>query len=420
MRLTDEQLHALKDRHPVSDLAGQWVKLRRKRKGEFVGPCPICSDDPQSKTAGRFECDADKWVCAVCADGGDVIALVMRREGVDFAGAIERLGGGRAEVITPEIAERRGLQAFQRLGVAADMPPAFPDGYDDRLRAAYVEGWRKAARRANYAAMARERERTRLHAFWRETAPLAQAEGLHHYFRSRGLDLPPDRARLGWHPSMPYFADGREHEPLLIHRGPAMLAPILAPDGRFSGLHITWLDPRTPKGKAELRHPVTGEALPAKKVRGSKAGGYLDLGGAPAASARRMIAGEGIETVLAVYSALRRAGRDLSATMLRAGVDLGNLAGRAVETVDHPELKTGNGRPQRVPGLEPDLASPAMPVPDEIDDLVLLGDGDSDPFLTRMAMERAAARHARPGRLVRIRFAPAGQDFNDMIARERA
>jgi hypothetical protein len=94
-----------------------------------------------------------------------------------------------------------------------------------------------------------------------------------------------------------------------------MLAPIL---GARRPLFRACISPgsiRRPKGKAQIIHPDTGEVLPAKKVRGSKAGGYIDLGGARAAS--RMIAGEGIETVAAVHTALKRAGRDLSRTLFR-------------------------------------------------------------------------------------------------------
>jgi len=411
-RLSPDQLNALKDRHPVADLAAQWVTLRRKRAGEYVGPCPICSDDPHSKTAARFKCDSNKWLCAVCSDGGDVIALVMKRDGVDFAGAIERLGGVRAEAVTPPVAERRGLQAHRSGAGIGDCPAE----YDDSLSAAWCRGWRSGEKRAGYAAMARERERQRLLNFCAGARPYHDAPALQAYFRGRGLDAPPPGARLGWHPDMPYFADGRENEPLLIHRGSAMLAPILAPGDRFAGMHITWLDANGPKGKARLIHPETGAELPAKKVRGSKAGGWIDLGGChPADLNIRMIAGEGIETVMAVHTALRRAGRDLSRTLFRSGVDLGNLCGRALETVRHPALKDAAGRARRVPGLEPDLAAPAMPVPSGISELILLGDGDSDPFLTHTAMARAAARHAQPGRRVAVRFAPDGKDFDDMI-----
>ena len=36
-------------------------------------------------------------------------------------------------------------------------------------------------------------------------------------------------------------------------------------------------------------------------------------------------------------------------------------------------------------------------------------------MLTQYAMERAARRYARAGREIRIAFAPAGRDFNDVL-----
>lgn len=404
--IPDDQLDALKDRNPVHAVAGAWVTLRRHRRTAFVGPCPICSDNPQSKTAARFECDADKWVCAVCEDGGDVIKLVAKREGIDFRAAVDRLGGVRDEIATPDIARRRGLKDL-RAGVAADAVP-----YDDAtLAAAWRAGHADGRRQADYAAFARNRERERLRSFLRASTRISGTP-VEHYLAGRGL-IVPDNARLRFHPAMHLFTSGREVEPVVAHVGPAMLAPFYGADGAGIGLHITWLDQNGPKGKARVIDPETGEVLPAKKMRGSKAGGYIDLGGAP--DARRMIAGEGIETVAAVYTALLRAGRDLSATAFRAAGDLGNLAGRAVATIPHPTLKTSADRVQRVPGLDPDLTSPALPVPDAIEELVLLGDGDSDPFTTGAAMERAKARHARPGRLVRVAFAPRGFDFDDLL-----
>jgi hypothetical protein len=35
--------------------------------------------------------------------------------------------------------------------------------------------------------------------------------------------------------------------------------------------------------------------------------------------------------------------------------------------------------------------------------------------LTENAMERAARRYARQGRVIRIAFAPSGLDFNDLL-----
>ncbi len=73
-------------------------------------------------------------------------------------------------------------------------------------------------------------------------------------------------------------------------------------------------------------------------------------------------------------------------------------------------------RPVFVPGYDPDLGSEAVPVPDWISDLVLLGDGDSEPVMTRAALRRGCARHARDGRTVRALFAPAGGDWADVAA----
>ena len=54
-------------------------------------------------------------------------------------------------------------------------------------------------------------------------------------------------------------------------------------------------------------------------------------------------------------------------------------------------------------------------IPDSVIELILLGDGDSDPFTTQMALARGAARYARPGLSVRVAMAPQGRDFNDVL-----
>lgn len=401
--LSDAQLDDIKTRNPVDAVAGQWVKLRRKGGrdgGTFVGPCPICSRNTQSKSATRFECDADEWKCAVCPGGGDVISLVRKRDGLSFTEAVERLGGAGIVTETPASARRRGVQDF-RAGVAGDDPLNVPPQYSgSELAAAWLDGWRSEERRERGNALYRERERARLFRMWTEAGWILAGTPAHQYLCRRGYDILP-RARLRSHPNMPMFADGREQEPRMLHRGPAMLAAIIGADGRFVGLHITWLDPRGPKGKARVIDALTGEVMPAKKSRGSKAGGYIDLGYIGDRPGPRMFVAEGIETLLAAYTALLRSGRLREGDRFRCAIDLGNLAGKAIETVEHPTLKTEKGRPQRVPGPDPDLASRAMPVPDDVEELVILGDGDSEPFLTRNAVERSRRRHSREGRVVR-------------------
>jgi hypothetical protein len=122
--------------------------------------------------------------------------------------------------------------------------------------------------------------------------------------------------------------------------------------------------------------------------------------------------------VLSAYTAHVAGGRDVSATAWWAAGDLGNMAGPHEALREHPLLRQPNGRPKRLPGPVPDLTKPGLPIPDEVTELILLGDGDSERVLTEWAMTRAARRYARDGRIVRIAFAPAGMDFNDVLQGE--
>lgn len=106
-RFSEAQLQEIRDRHPVKDVAAGYVTLRRSGT-KLIGPCPICSDNPQSKTAKRFEIADGRWCCAVCEDGGDVLQLVMRAEGLNLRGAVEHLGGARH--VDPEEAARREVE----------------------------------------------------------------------------------------------------------------------------------------------------------------------------------------------------------------------------------------------------------------------------------------------------------------------
>jgi hypothetical protein len=425
MRFNAQQIIDIKDRNRVDKLAGALVMLRNARAsrdfphGRQVGPCPFCSKDGQSKTDSRFECDGDKWVCAACADGGDVIAFVSKEKGLDqkkdFARILEHLGGVAEVEETPESARRAGGKAFREgkaeTGWPADLPP--------HLRDAWARGWRDAAAAEKTNADFRERERKRLYdGYWKPIKPW-RGTIVQRYFERRGL-LVPDNARIGYLPDCPMHADGGERA-IVVHTGPAMLCPILRPDAshesgeRFSGLHFTWLDLNQPKGKAVIVHPDTGEVLPSKKSRGTKQGGYIDLGGCAWREAETVVSGEGNENTLAGYTILMRAGRDVARTNFRCAIDLGNLAGKARDRLPHPKLKTDSGRVRKVPGVVPDLESPAMPLPPRAHRVVWMCDGDSDPFITKCAMQRGVARRERDDLKQVLMWPGVGADWNDVV-----
>lgn len=365
------------------------VNLRRHGK-EMIGPCPICSTDLNDKTATRWQTKAGGWVCAVCSDGGDVIRLVEKARSVEFKAAVEWLGG----VVTVDPAAEAARRAQREA--------------EDKRKADQAQQYRDREIRGLWGVYSRAGDPRRTI--------------VEEYLRNRGIplpDWPEGAARLRLVPDMAYSHgtvtdDAGRRSARVIHRGPAMVAPI-AKSGRFCGLHVTWLAPGGTKLK--ICDPETGAALPARKVRGSKTGAVIELINHP--QPRRLIIGEGIETVLTVWHAMRSCDLDLSEVAFWSAVDLGNLGGKASGTVVHPELMTAGGRRRRVPGPDADLAAEGIAVPDSVAEVTMLGDGDSDWVTTRCAVHRGAQRFsaARVDRVVKAAWAIQGLDFNDMLLR---
>lgn len=338
------------------------------------------------------------WFCRASQKGGDALALAEYLDGCDFLTAVETVSGeprprGRGE--TPQ--ERDAREARQR----------------DRLARLKDEQAQADARIINW----REAERARCHAIWRNAAPIA-ATPVESYLRRRGCEA-PESARLRFVADAPYW-----HNSAVIARAPAMIGAMIGPDGKFSGVHQTFLDLATPKGKAAVFDPATGEALDAKKTRGSWKGATVALLRVDAP--RRLFLGEEIETTLSVLNALRASRSPLlDGAEFHSACNLGNMAGVAADRQPHPSqrIKRKDGRdggPRKVPGATPAPAAedhPLVRLPDGVAELFLLGDGDGDQFATDLAMRRAARRFLRayPGLVVRVAMAPAGKDFNDVL-----
>lgn len=366
--------------------------LKKVAGNELAGPCPRCGG------TDRFSVNTRKGIfyCRGAGIGGDVIRMVEYVRAVEYVAACEVINGepppDRESKLTDEDRERLARMKAER--EAAD------------------------AQREAEAKQHRERERKTLHEVWDRAEP--RADLLDDYLALRlgpaFRDVPPeDWPRLRLVRDMPYYRHGADRGEILA-RAPAMVAPLIDAGGTFRGLHFTYIDLAQPNGKLRVPDPdKPDDLLPAKKVRGSKQGNVIDLFPRRAAAAR-LVLGEGIEKTLAVWLAHRVLGRDDAGTAYRVAGDLGNLAGKAAKTVRHPTARhQASGRPVMVGGPVPDLASPAIAVPDQVADLVLLGDTTSDDFTTRCALARPSARYAREGRTVRVAWAPPGVDFDDVL-----
>ena len=333
---------------------------------ERVGPCPR----PGCGGRDRFSANVRKgvWRCRICdPKGGDPLALVQLALGTDFLGAVGWLEGERGVEIDPQEVERR-------------------------RRAKEITDAKSEAQAARY----REFARRQAEKIWRSALPFSGSPAAA-YLAGRHVDLsglPYSFACFRYLPVHPYIkkiADARRE----LYRGPALIAAIQGPDGRFSGIHQTWFNPEVPGRKAEIVDPKTGDDHPAKMVLGSKKGGAIRLTGTACTSV--LVMGEGIETTGTALVADAVAGASYW-----AGIDLGNMSGKQL------------GRNSGVPDLS-DLR--AFLPPACVEHLIYIEDGDSAPKPTRAKLTAGLRRamNANPSLRAHIARAGDGVDLNDLL-----
>ncbi len=247
MRLSPRALAAINTAHPVEDLIEARVKLGRPNaRGIRAGQClcqPVRGKSPLwvNRNNPTFGCLRGGGC------GGDVFGYLKQFEGLDFASAIERLGG-QAVAAKPRAIDPQEEREHKRL---------------EREK--------------------REKERGQAFAIWARARP-TPGTPVDAYFLHRGLAPLATRA-IRFARTEPYFSHhGPDDAPTVLWTGPAMVAAIVGPDRHFLGVHRTWLDPRLASGelpegasgKTEIIGP-DGDVLPSKKMRGNKRGGAIRL-----------------------------------------------------------------------------------------------------------------------------------------------
>ncbi|MEL6959831.1 MAG: hypothetical protein AAGL89_12855 [Pseudomonadota bacterium] len=387
-RRQDPRLNEAKDKS-VEHVLGllRVSNLRRSpNKREMRGPCPKCHDfghNPKSGKPDRFNINltSGAFFCRQCdIRGGDVIALVRAVNDCSFPDALTFLCGEQPKDETEEQKAAR-LKREERLRLKIERDARVQEEENARYR-------RRAYEQARQ--------------IWKRTK--ADNGAIRYYLRQRGINDPTIDlvlAGLRYAPLLPYFA-GEGRAALKVHEGPAMIAKMIGPDGKGSGVHRTWLDRDNPKGKAVIKKG--GETLKSKKTRGSTKGASIRLFTPP--GAKVLVMGEGIETTLTALMA-----RPFENAAYWAGVDLGNMAGRM----------------QKVPGKRhsglPDMTDKdAFVPPPWVTRLVFIMDGDSDPKITRAKLESGLKRAMamRPGLVGQIVHPGAGVDLNDVLMASQA
>ena len=88
----------IKSKLSVVDIVGETVALKRAGTA-YKGLCPFHAEKTPSFVVNP---DRESWHCFGCGEGGDIFSFVMRRDGLEFREALERL------------AERAGVELSER------------------------------------------------------------------------------------------------------------------------------------------------------------------------------------------------------------------------------------------------------------------------------------------------------------------
>ena len=389
LRFEDWKNRALQT--PIAEVAMRLQPQMKRNGTDLSGPCPrgCASHDGLVVTPRK-----SVFVCRPSGAGGDVIELVKHAFGCEFVEALEFITGeDRPDSVRPETdAERSDRQHRNR-----------------QLQAA------NEARQREQERAAADRRARNEEAIGDVLARAKTIEGTHAEAYLRARDLAPASRLTGdlrYIPDLDYWGQTRKKEDKrLLATLPAMVGIVRDALGSVTGIHRTFLDPKKPakwiwEGERDI---APKERLnPSKRCLGDVKGGMIRLG----MTGERLMIGEGIETTLAAY-ALGIGPEDVT---IGCGISLGNMVGGWTGSLPHPTRKNPQGKPTVIPNAIPDDANPGVILPDGVQEVYLLGDGDSDEVETAGKILTAARRYRAQGKHAFICFAPPRYDFSSLLS----
>jgi phage/plasmid primase-like uncharacterized protein len=364
-------------------------RLKKNGTAEWEGPCPICGG------TDRFSINTKKRVCNCrqCGLKGDVVAFVEGVTGAAYLEACERING------TPRPDRSRDETLEQR---------------NSRLErnAARLSAQQRRADEDRAAEAAKAKHTEQIISAVLDRAVLLPGTHGEAYLKARGLT--PNQRLLGdirFVADLDYWGAGDNGTRSIIHLAtlPAIVAVIRDFSGNIIGISQTYLDPVEPRKWTPTGSPSNSPT----KIRGEKKGGMIRLG---RISATLAIA-EGWANALAWH----QLGLGPEDVTLAAAVDLGNLAGGATGSCDHPVAKDADGRRLRIKNGAPDMKAPGVILPPEmgIKNIILLADRDSESYSTVAQLRTATNRFLAMGIEVEISWPDPGTDWNDVLIREK-
>lgn len=254
-RIPDALIEEIRQRLPIQDVVSRSVRLTRTGAW-WKGICPFHGERNPSFAVHPAR---RNFHCFGCGAHGDVIRFVMKSECLSFPDAARRCAAeaGMAGAIEGAI----GAAPWAPRTSPAAAPPPRPEVAKpmDRIAAA----WR----------------------IWQNAAPIAPDGLVASYLRGRGLT-----GIDALHPVLRGAA--LRHPDTADTRHPCMIARVDGPDGKFAGIHRTYLAPRPDGSVGKL------PGVNAKLTLGQLGGGAVRLHEV----APCLGLAEGIETAIAAWN----------------------------------------------------------------------------------------------------------------------
>jgi DNA primase len=100
-----DDIAAVREKAPLEDIVRERVALKQAGVGSLKGLCPFHDEKSPSFHVRPMQ---GHWHCFGCGEGGDVIAFIMKADGLPFADAVEYLAGRAGVTLRYEAGGARG------------------------------------------------------------------------------------------------------------------------------------------------------------------------------------------------------------------------------------------------------------------------------------------------------------------------
>lgn len=90
-RFTDKTISEIKNKISIKDLMSEYAYVEARGSNQFWVKCPFHGGGNERTASCRLNLEMGRYYCFGCHETGDIFTLVMKKEGLDFSGAVEYL-----------------------------------------------------------------------------------------------------------------------------------------------------------------------------------------------------------------------------------------------------------------------------------------------------------------------------------------